>query len=82
MTAMTPDMGMPGMSGPELAQRLARMCLKTRVLYMSGYSGDALIRRGVLGQSAACLQKPFTPEALSRNVREMLDAELACRGEP
>jgi two-component system, cell cycle sensor histidine kinase and response regulator CckA len=69
------DVGMPVMSGPEVARRLARPRPKTRVLYMSGYSDDALIRRGVVEQDAAFLQKPFTPDTLAHKVREVLDAE-------
>jgi two-component system cell cycle sensor histidine kinase/response regulator CckA len=69
------DVGMPVMSGPEVAQQLARLRPKTRVLYMSGYSDDALIRRGVVEQGAAFLQKPFTPDTLAHKVREVLDAE-------
>jgi hypothetical protein len=45
-----------------------------RVLYMSGYSDDTLIRRGVVEESTAFLQKPFTPAALAHKVREVLDA--------
>jgi two-component system cell cycle sensor histidine kinase/response regulator CckA len=75
------DVMMPGMSGPELAQRLARMRPEMRVLYMSGYSDDALIRRGVVKQGAAFVQKPFTPDALAHKVREVLNSELTCRGE-
>lgn len=76
------DVMMPGMSGPETAQRLARMRPEMRGLYMSGYSDDALIRRGVLEQGTAFLQKPFTPDALAHKVREVLDAALTCRREP
>jgi CheY-like chemotaxis protein len=76
------DVVMPGMSGHEVAQRLARMCPEMRVLYMSGYSDDALIRRGVLEQGTAFLQKPFTPDALAHKVREVLDVALTCRREP
>jgi two-component system cell cycle sensor histidine kinase/response regulator CckA len=76
------DVMMPGMSGPQLAQRLARLRPEMRVLYMSGYSDDALIRRGVVEQGAAFLQKPFTPDALAHKVREVLDADLTHRGEP
>jgi two-component system, cell cycle sensor histidine kinase and response regulator CckA len=75
------DVMMPGMSGPEVAQRLAHMRPEMRVLYMSGYSDDALIRRGVVKQGAAFVQKPFTPDALARKVREVLNSELTCRGE-
>jgi two-component system, cell cycle sensor histidine kinase and response regulator CckA len=76
------DVVMPRMSCPEVAQRLARMRPELRVLYMSGYSDDALIRRGVVEQGAAFLQKPFVPDALAHKVREVLDAELTCKGEP
>jgi two-component system cell cycle sensor histidine kinase/response regulator CckA len=75
------DVMMPGMSGPELAQLLARMRPEMRVLYMSGYSDNALIRCGVVEEGTAFLQKPFTPDALAHKVREVLDAELTCRGE-
>jgi two-component system, cell cycle sensor histidine kinase and response regulator CckA len=68
------DVMMPGMSGPEVAQRLARKRPEMRVLYMSGSSDDALIRRGVVEQDTAFVQKPFTPGALVHKVREVLDA--------
>jgi CheY-like chemotaxis protein len=68
------DVMMPGMSGPELAWRLARRRPEMRVLYMSGDSDDALIRCGVVKQGTAFLQKPFTPSALAYKVREVLDA--------
>jgi CheY-like chemotaxis protein len=76
------DVMMPGMSGPEVAQRVARMRPGMRVLYMSGYADDALIRRGVVEEGTTFLQKPFTPDALARKVCEVLHAELTCRGEP
>jgi two-component system cell cycle sensor histidine kinase/response regulator CckA len=68
------DVVMPGMSGPKVVQRSARMRPKMRVLYMSGDSDDALIRRGVVEQRMACLRKPFTLDALVHKVREVLDA--------
>ena len=68
------DVGLPVMSGPEVAQRLARLRPKMRVLYMSGYSDNALIRYAVVEQGIAFLQKPFTPDALAHKVREVLDA--------
>jgi len=76
------DVMMPKMSGPEVAQRLARMRPELRVLYMSGYSDDALIRHGLVTQGTAFLQKPFTPDSLAHKVREVLDAELTCRRKP
>jgi two-component system, cell cycle sensor histidine kinase and response regulator CckA len=68
------DVVMPGMSGPELASRVEHAHPETKVLYMSGYTGDVAVRHGVLDQGSAYLQKPITPTTLSRKVREVLDA--------
>jgi two-component system cell cycle sensor histidine kinase/response regulator CckA len=65
---------MPRMSGPELARRLAESRPGMRVMCMSGYTEDRIGRHGVLGTEIAYLQKPFTPESLTRKVREVLDA--------
>jgi PAS domain S-box-containing protein len=62
------------MTGPDLAQRVALLHPETKVLYISGYSREALNRRNMTEQSTAFLQKPFTPEALARRVRAVLDA--------
>lgn len=67
------DLVMPRLGGFELAQRLALQRPGAKVLYMSGYSDDTLLRREGLPVGADFLQKPFTPEALSRKVREVLD---------
>jgi two-component system cell cycle sensor histidine kinase/response regulator CckA len=67
------DVGMPQMMGPELAQRLALSHPDLKVLYMSGYTSDALGERNVAGPGTAFLQKPFTPGALARAVREVLE---------
>jgi two-component SAPR family response regulator len=45
-----------------------------RILYVSGYTDDAIVREGMLQPGIAFLQKPFTPEMLARRVRELLDA--------
>ncbi|OLB12251.1 MAG: hypothetical protein AUH07_08265 [Gemmatimonadetes bacterium 13_2_20CM_70_9] len=67
------DVIMPGMNGRELAERLVQRRPGLRVLYMSGYPGDAIVHRGALEPGTAFLQKPFMPEDLARKVREVLD---------
>ena len=68
------DVVMPGMSGPELATRLKPVRPSCKVLYMSGYSGDAIARRGVLEARIGYLAKPFSAAELSSKVREVLDS--------
>src|SRR5216110_1072493 len=67
------DVVMPGLSGRQLADRLARLRPDTKVLYVSGYTDDAVVRHGVLEAGIAYLQKPFTIDSLARKVREVLD---------
>ncbi len=67
------DVVMPGMSGRELGERVARLRPETPVLYVSGYVDTALVRTGLPETSVQLLQKPFSAESLARKVREMLD---------
>jgi CheY-like chemotaxis protein len=67
------DVIMPQMNGRELGERVRTLCPDIRILYMSGYTDDAVVLHGVLAEGMAFLQKPFTAEVLARKVREVLD---------
>jgi signal transduction histidine kinase len=68
------DVVMPDVSGPELASGLAAARRDMRVLYMSGYTDDTVMRRGMLEGGTAYLQKPFTPQRLAQKVAEVLES--------
>jgi DNA-binding response OmpR family regulator len=67
------DVVMPGLAGPALAERFCALRPGARVLFMSGYAGGDLARRGLTDADAQLLPKPFTADVLSRRVRETLD---------
>ena len=73
------DVVMPGMSGPELAEQLRRALPALRVLFISGFTGDTLVSRGVVAEGLGFLAKPFTATALAGRVRELLDCNPASR---
>ena len=69
------DVIMPGLNGRALAERLEILQPSLKVLYMSGYTDDAIVNHGVLESGTQLLHKPFSEESLIRKVREVLDAD-------
>jgi CheY-like chemotaxis protein len=67
------DVVMPGMNGRELAAQMVLHHPETQVLFMSGYTDDVIGKHGVLDEGVSFIGKPYTPLALARRVREVLD---------
>jgi FixJ family two-component response regulator len=65
---------MPGQSGPDLARQASTLHREMKVLYISGYTDDAIVHHGVLDENIPFLQKPFTPQTLALKVRELLES--------
>jgi CheY-like chemotaxis protein len=76
---MITDVVMPKVSGRELAEQLSRRRPDMKVLYMSGYTDNAILNSGLLHKEVAFLQKPFTPAALTDKVREVLEGDSLTR---
>jgi signal transduction histidine kinase/CheY-like chemotaxis protein len=73
------DMVMPHMSGRELGEKLRSLSPELKIIYMSGYTDDVLVRTGALGPGMSFLQKPLRPEVLAAKVREALDGKTRAR---
>jgi YesN/AraC family two-component response regulator len=71
------DVVMPGIGGRELAKRLIELRPDISVLYLSGYTEDAVVTQGTLGPNIAFLQKPFTLHNLAKKVREVIRSKSA-----
>ncbi|MCE9614216.1 MAG: response regulator [Lentisphaerae bacterium] len=69
------DVVLPDLSGPELYEGLRAINPDLRILFMSAYPGDAILQRGLIAADTPFIGKPFTPEALSRRIRDVLDAQ-------
>jgi two-component system, cell cycle sensor histidine kinase and response regulator CckA len=75
------DVAMPTMNGRELADRVKRLRPALPVLFMSGYTDDEMVRRGLIEPDHPFLSKPFTPEVLASKVRRLIDQAAGARGE-
>ena len=69
------DVVMPKMGGRELSEKLLEEYPKLRVLYISGYTDNAIAHHGVLDEGVSLLQKPFSSQSLAEKVREVLDED-------
>ena len=70
---MITDVVMPGTSGPELVRQIRSFYPEMKVLFISGYTDDAIVHHGMLDDDVPFLQKPFTPQILAHKVREVLE---------
>lgn len=73
----SPDVIMPGMSGPELKERIKAICPDLPVLFVSRYPREELRRQGLSESGTGFLQKPMTPDELATALRQLLDGRTA-----
>ena len=69
------DIVMPHMDGKELAEHISSLRPNTKILYMSGYTQDAIVQNGIVEEDVHFIQKPFTPAELARMVRNILKGQ-------
>jgi len=69
------DVVMPKISGKEVAEQLKKIHPETKVLFMSGYTDEAIVHHGIVDSNIAFIQKPFSEYTLAHKIREALDAE-------
>jgi CheY-like chemotaxis protein len=74
--ALVTDIVMPGMSGRQVAERVLRMRPEVQVLYVSGYTEDAVIHHGIRAAEVPFLTKPFSPRVLAAKVQELLERQM------
>ncbi len=70
------DVVMPKLNGRQLAERIQPLRPRMKVLFMSGYTDDVVLQHGILDSAMAFIQKPFTPDSLTRRVRQVLDGAM------
>ena len=73
------DVVMPRMSGPLVAEKVTALRPDIKVLYMSGYTDDAIVHHGVLSHDMPFIQKPFSPITLRKKIREVLGRKVEAR---
>lgn len=71
---------MPELSGRQLAEEFAAVRPDAKIIFMSGYTDDAIVRGGVVSEGVDYTQKPFSPDTLLRRVRPVLDSARQPRG--
>lgn len=72
---MLTDVVMPVMSGRDLADKMASLRPEMKIIYMSGYTDNAIVHHGILDNGATLIQKPFSPQSLALRVRQILDTD-------